>query len=101
MPHPPEERLDGGRAGGAVRAGNTVRRAAGPWTPAVQALLEHLADRKFAGSPRPLGTDDQGREVLTFLGGQTVGSRPPWPNSIRSTCRPAAVSVRYTSRVPA
>ena len=36
--------LDGGNAGGAVRVGDTVRRAAGPWTPAVHALLAHLAD---------------------------------------------------------
>jgi len=84
MPHSPEVRLDGGRAGGAVRVGDTVRRAAGPWTPAVHALLRHLADRKFAGSPRPLGTDDQGREVLTFLDGQTVGSRLPWPEWVHA-----------------
>jgi hypothetical protein len=75
-----EQRLDGGNAGGAVRVGNTVRRAAGPWTPAVHALLAHLVDKGFAGVPRPLGLDGQGREVLTFLDGQTVGSVVPWPD---------------------
>lgn len=74
-----EQRLDGGNAGGAVRVGDTVRRVAGPWTPAVHALLAHLADRDFAGSPRPLGLDERGREVLTFLPGETVGSTLPWP----------------------
>ena len=74
-----EERLEGGNIGGAVRVGDTVRRAAGPWTPAVHALLAHLAARGFAGAPRPLGFDEQGREVLTFLAGETVGSRKPWP----------------------
>jgi hypothetical protein len=74
-----EIRLDGGNAGGAVRAGDTVRRAAGPWTPSVHALLAHLAGRGFAGSPRPLGVDEQGREVLTFLAGESVGSARPWP----------------------
>jgi hypothetical protein len=74
-----EIRLDGGEAGGAIRAGDTVRRAAGPWTPAVHALLAHLAGKGFAGSPRPLGVDEQGREVLTFLAGETVGSARPWP----------------------
>ena len=74
-----EVRLDGGNVGGAVRVGDTVRRAAGPWTPAVHALLAHLADKGFAGSPRPLGVDEQGREVLTFLPGETVGSARPWP----------------------
>jgi hypothetical protein len=48
-------RLDGGNTGGAVRIGATVRRAAGPWTPAVHALLAHLAENGFAGAPRPLG----------------------------------------------
>jgi phosphotransferase family enzyme len=74
-----EERLDGGNLGGAVRAGDTVRRAAGPWTPAVHALLAHLAAKGFTGAPRPLGFDEQGREVLTFLEGETVGSGKPWP----------------------
>ena len=69
-----EIRLDGGNAGGAVRVGDTVRRAGGPWTPSVHALLAHLSGRGFAGSPRPLGIDEQGREVLTFLAGETVGS---------------------------
>jgi hypothetical protein len=73
------ERLPGGNTGGAVRVGSTVRRAAGPWTPAVQAVLAHLAGKGFAGSPRPLGRDDQGREVLSFLPGETVGDRRPWP----------------------
>ncbi|HYZ55655.1 MAG TPA: phosphotransferase [Streptosporangiaceae bacterium] len=74
-----EVRLDGGNTGGAVRVGDTVRRAAGPWTPTVHALLAHLAGQGFAGSPRPLGVDDRGREILSFLDGQTVGSRLPWP----------------------
>jgi hypothetical protein len=74
-----EQRLDGGNAGGAVRVGDTVRKAAGPWTPAVHALLRHLAAKGFTGSPRPLGLDGQGREMLTFLEGETVGSALPWP----------------------
>ena len=74
-----EIRLDGGNTGGAVRVGDTVRRASGPWTPAVHALLAHLAGAGFAGSPRPLGFDARGREVLTFLAGETVGSTRPWP----------------------
>jgi hypothetical protein len=74
-----EEQLDGGNTGGAVRAGDTVRRAAGPWTPAVHALLAHLAAKGFTGAPLPLGFDGQGREILTFLEGETTGSRKPWP----------------------
>jgi hypothetical protein len=52
------------------RRGNTVLRPAGPWTPAVHALLRHLERAGFAGSPRVVGDgyDDQGREVLTYIG---------------------------------
>jgi Phosphotransferase enzyme family len=65
-----EEPLAGGNVStGVVRVGGTVRRPAGPWTPAVQALLAHLHQVGFAGAPRPLGLDEQGREVLEFLPG--------------------------------
>ena len=74
-----EERLDGGYLGGAVRVGDTVRRVAGPWTPAVHSLLDHLERAGFSDAPRARGVDDQGREILTFLPGETVGSREPWP----------------------
>jgi hypothetical protein len=74
-----EERLEGGNVGGAVRVGDTVRRSAGPWTPAVHALLAHLAGTGFTGAPRPLGFDEQGREVLAFLEGESVGYRRPRP----------------------
>ena len=74
-----EGRLDGGNTAGAVRVGGTVRRAAGRWTPAVHALLGHLADQGFDRAPRPLGFDERGREVLTYLDGVTVGGATPWP----------------------
>ena len=47
--------LGGGNvSGGVVRIGDTVRRPAGPWTPAVHALLGHLHATGFPGAPRPL-----------------------------------------------
>ena len=68
--------LTGGNvSAGVVRAGDTVRRPAGPWTPAVHALLDHLWSAGFRGAPRPLGIDDKGREVLTFIAGEV-----PWPS---------------------
>ena len=70
-----EEPLAGGNVNGpVVRIGATVRRTAGPWTPAVHALLEHLYAVGFRGAPRPLGLDERGREVLEFVPGQ-----PAWP----------------------
>jgi hypothetical protein len=60
-----------GNVGGAWRIGGTVHRTAGPWTPAVHALLEYLAPRA-EHIPRVLGFDEQGCEILTFLPGRVV-----------------------------
>ena len=65
-----EEELGGGGLTPVVRVGETVRRTTGPWTPAVHALLEHLADVGFDGAPRVEGFDDEGREVLEYVAGE-------------------------------
>jgi hypothetical protein len=81
--------LEGGNAsGGVVRIGDTVRRPAGPWTPAVHALLGHLHAAGFPGAPQPLGLDEHGREVLTFIPG-TI----PWPDNFRLLGPTAASAV--------
>ncbi|MEV4479656.1 aminoglycoside phosphotransferase family protein [Micromonospora coxensis] len=54
-----------------VRVGDTIRRPVQPWTPTVHALLRHLQAVGFPYSPRPLGYDEQGREVLTFIEGES------------------------------
>jgi hypothetical protein len=79
-----ERRLPGGNTGGASLVDGTVRRATGPWTPTVHALLDHLEAEGFAGAPRPLGVDGQGREILSFMPGSTVGDAKPWPAWVRS-----------------
>jgi len=66
------ERLVGGNVGGAVRIGMTVRRPTGPWTPAVHALLAYLHGAGVDRIPRVLGTDERGREVLSWLPGRVV-----------------------------
>lgn len=71
-----EEVLHGGNTGVVVRVGDTVRRQAGHWTPAVHALLDHLESVGFDAAPRALGTDDQGREVVAYLPGE-VGTLGP------------------------
>ena len=50
-----------------VRVGDTVRRRS--TGPAVQALLVHLGRVGFPYSPRLLGIDDRGREILTYVPG--------------------------------
>lgn len=68
--------LTGGNVAAAVvRVGDTVRRPAGAWTPAVHAFLTHLHSVGYPAAPRPLGIDDAGREVLTFIPGPV-----PWPD---------------------
>jgi hypothetical protein len=78
----PEERLAGGNMSVVSRVGNTVRREAGPWSPLVQRLLAHLRSRGILEVPEPLGFDEQGREILSFLPG-TVGL-DPLPEALRS-----------------
>jgi hypothetical protein len=58
-----------GNVGGVVRIGAKVHRPTGPWTPAVHALLHHLADR-VPLVPTVYGLDDVGREVLSYAEGR-------------------------------
>jgi aminoglycoside phosphotransferase (APT) family kinase protein len=60
-----------------VRVGDTVRRPAGSSRAAVRELLLHLESVGFDGAPRFLGTDEQGREVLTWIDGDVP--LPPYP----------------------
>jgi Ser/Thr protein kinase RdoA (MazF antagonist) len=60
-----------GNVTGAARVGATVRRRTGPWSPTIHALLRHLERVGFAAAPRLLGVDGQGREVLTYVAGET------------------------------
>lgn len=79
----PEVPLTGGTLNAVMRVGETVRRPAGPWTPTIQALLGHVHDRGFDLAPAPLGLDDEGREIVSYIPGATVGWSLPWPESIR------------------
>jgi hypothetical protein len=55
---------------GVVRVGETVRRPRGENWRFVRALLTHLRERGFEGAPTSLGSDEQGREIFSFLPGQ-------------------------------
>lgn len=82
--------LAGGFVNSVTKIGDTVHRTAGPWTPAVHALLHHLEQQGFAESPRVLGIDNKGREVLTYLPGETV-PWVNWPNEIVSDDGPVVL----------
>jgi hypothetical protein len=75
--------LTGGTLSSVVRVDETVRRPTRPWTPTIHALLRHVRDRGFDLAPEPLGFDDQDREIVTFIPGETVGWSLPWPDWIR------------------
>jgi ribosomal protein S18 acetylase RimI-like enzyme len=65
--------LGGDVTEGLVRVGNTVRRPPGSHSAAVAAYLRHLEAAGFAESPRHLGVDERGRDILTFVEGETAG----------------------------
>jgi hypothetical protein len=70
-----EVELDGAGTTRVVRSGDTVRRPAQTWTPAVHGLLAHLRAAGFDGAPRAWGIDEQHREILDFMPGE-VGNYP-------------------------
>ena len=72
FPDETETRFADGNLAEVVRVGDTVRRAAGAWTPTIHALLSHLERVGFDGAPRARGFDERGREVLTFIEGETI-----------------------------
>ena len=68
-----EQPLPGGAVTAVTRAGNTVRRTPPPDPAFVHALLRLFERRGWDGAPRFLGTDERGREVLSYLHGHV-----PW-----------------------
>ena len=56
--------------GPVVIDGGFVRRPAGPSTPAVHTLLDHLERAGFAGSPRPVSAGAE--DVVTYIPGESV-----------------------------
>src|SRR5438132_147348 len=105
-----EERLGGGRSTtGIVRIGETLRRPLGPWTPPIHAFLRHLHASGFAAAPEVFGLDDQGREILSYIPGETWGDHidpdepktelvtvRPWPEATRSESPLAEIGRLYS-----
>jgi hypothetical protein len=68
--------LSGGRlTPGIMRVGNTVRRPSKGNAAFVHELLLFLEDQGFPFAPRFFGRDEQGRDILSYLEGET------WPDS--------------------
>lgn len=70
--------LTGGRVTpGVVRVADTVRRPRGSHSDFVAALLRHLDRAGFDAAPRFLGVDERGRDVLSFVPGQSPDDLRP------------------------
>ncbi|MCY9591913.1 aminoglycoside phosphotransferase [Paenibacillus chitinolyticus] len=70
-----EELLAGGNVSKVYRSGNTVRRELKPNSPNIHALLNHLDNKGYGYAPKYLGTDEKGREILSFIEGE-AGNYP-------------------------
>jgi hypothetical protein len=73
-----EEVLRGGFVNTVVRVGDTVRRIPGNCTPTIHRLLAHVRERGVTWVPAPLGYDDLGREILSFIPGAVPHEMPEW-----------------------
>src|SRR5581483_10940129 len=70
------ELLAGGAATeGVVRVGDTVRRPAGSGSRLMRDVLLHLERVGFDAAPRWLGLDEEGRDVLSWIDGDTFTER--------------------------
>jgi hypothetical protein len=90
--------LHGGttNAGRVTRVGDTVRRPTRPTSPATHALLGHLEQLGFDGAPRFLETDDQGREVLSYIEGEAaIEPYPDWALTDEALVSVAELLRRY------
>jgi hypothetical protein len=90
-------RLAGGYSGTTVvRVGDTVRKWRAGDGSYVRSVLKHLErSASFAGAPRFLGLDDQGREILTFIAGEVPPDDPNEPPSDARLISAARLIKRY------
>ncbi|RYZ03790.1 MAG: aminoglycoside phosphotransferase family protein [Myxococcales bacterium] len=73
-----EQALSGGNMGGAVRVGATVRKPTKRQSATVRRLLTHVRAQGVTWVPEPLGTDEQGRDVWSFIPGDAIHDQPHW-----------------------
>lgn len=69
-----DEPLAGGFRSQVTRKGDTIRRAAGPWSPSVHRFLAHLRKQGCRLVPEPIAIEGE-REVLSYIPG-TAGTYP-------------------------
>lgn len=67
-----EERLSGGNVSTVYKKGNYVYRTQKDGSSNIHRLLRHLEAKGISEVPRFVGIDEQGREILTYLNGETA-----------------------------
>lgn len=67
--------MGGATADGVVRIGDTVRRPRQHSTQLMRDVLHHLERAGFDAAPRWLGIDEEGRDVLSWVDGDTFTDR--------------------------
>ena len=88
-----EQQLSGGNMGGAVRVGDTVRKPGQAQTATIQRLVAHVRAQGVMWVPEPLGIDNQGRAVWSFI--YLKGAAKTQPESQKLTCRqPATLAAK-------
>jgi thiamine kinase-like enzyme len=70
-----EKILTGGNVSNVYRSGNTVRRELKPESTKIHKLLKHIENKGYNYSPKFLGIDEKGREILSFIEGE-AGNYP-------------------------
>ena len=101
-PHEDEVVLAGGttNVGRVTRVGDTVRRPRRPTSEATEALLDHLEQVGFSGAPRYLGSDERGREVLSYIPGEApIIPYPEWAFTDATLVSVAKLLRRYHDAV--
>ena len=73
-----------------VRVGDTIRRPVESSSPFMARLLAHLQECGCDWSPRYLGQDERGRDILTYMPGDTAG----WSRFADAQIQAAATIVR-------
>ncbi len=71
-----EETIFKGGVNTVRRRGDRVHRPATAATPAIHRLLRHLRPSGFDAAPEPLGYDEEGNEVLSYLDGDVHNPLP-------------------------
>ncbi|MFK8009894.1 MAG: phosphotransferase [Saprospiraceae bacterium] len=71
--NPKEIKLTGGRSTeSVVKIGNHVHRSMSSNAPFIHELLQHLEKHNFSFSPKFIGIDKKGREILSFINGEVL-----------------------------